>query len=294
MLSVGIDLGGTKTNFGLLEIRKEKFKILKQTTISSPHKKEELVQAVRENIKKIIVPGVKKIGLAQAGIIDINQKINLLSPNLKALEHIDFARLLQKEFKIRIFLDNDTNAFILAEATYGACRDKKKAVGLTLGTGIGGGLVIDGKLYHGICTSATEFGHMIIDYNGRKCSCGQKGCLEAYASATAIIQEYENRTGFRRDAYAIEEEAKSGLEPAQSIFTEASNYLAVGLANIINILEPETIVLGGGLSEVANFVDLAIHNTKKFTLKGLGECVKIVKAKLGREAGMIGAALLDR
>ncbi len=292
MLAIGIDLGGTKTNFGLVEIRKESFRILKQITISSPREGEELIQAIQENIKKILVAKVKKIGLAEAGIIDVTQKINLLSPNLKALEHINFSHLLQKEFRVPIFLDNDTNAFILAEATYGACRGMKKAVGLTIGTGIGGGLIIDGELYRGTCTSAAELGHIIIDYNGRECSCGKKGCLEAYASATAIIQEYKNRTGFRRDAYAIEEEAKNGLEPAKSIFAEASNYLAVGLANIINILEPETIVLGGGLSEVANFINLAINNTKKFTLKGLGECVKIVKAKLGRSAGMIGAALL--
>ncbi len=292
MLVLGIDLGGTKINFGLVKIQEKKFEILKQNTIASPDQKEALIYALKTNIQKIITPNVEKIGLAQAGLIQQSTKINLFSPNLKALENLDLAQILEKEFNLPVSTDNDANAFTLAEATFGAGCGKDRIVGITLGTGIGGGIVMDNEIYHGACSSAAEFGHMIIDSNGRKCSCGRKGCLEAYASATAIIKEYENRTGFRRDTYALEEEAKSNLEPAKSIFSEASDYLGIGLANIINILEPEMIVLGGGLAQVKFFTDQAISNTKKFTFGNSGECVEITTAKLGKEAGMIGAALL--
>ncbi|MDP2918358.1 MAG: ROK family protein, partial [bacterium] len=237
MLVLGIDLGGTKINFGLVKIQKESFEILKQNTIASPKEKKEFICVVQKNIQRIITPDTKKIGLAQAGLIQQSTKINLFSPNLKVLENFNLAQILEKEFNLSVSTDNDANAFTLAEATFGAGRGKDRVVGITLGTGIGGGIVMNNEIYHGACSSAAEFGHTIIDYNGRKCGCGKQGCMEAYASATAIIKEYENRAGFRRDTYALEEEAKSNLEPAKSIFSEASNYLGIGLANIINILE---------------------------------------------------------
>jgi len=293
MFSLGIDLGGTKTNFGLVEIEQNSFKILSQTAFPSPQKAKDLARLLEANIKNLLaIRRPEKIGLAQAGLIDRAKKINLASPNLKVLENFDLTRILEKQFHLPVATDNDANAFTLAEATYGAGRGREKIVGLTLGTGIGGGIVLAGKIYHGAYNSAAEFGHMIIDYNGRKCGCGKKGCLEAYASATAIVQEYENRSGRKRDTYAIEAEAKKNLEPAKSIFTKASNYLAIGLANIINILEPQIIVLGGGLSQIKLFIEPAIFNTKKFTFGNLGECVEIATAKLGANAGLIGAALL--
>lgn len=292
MLAIGIDLGATKTNFGLIEIKKEKFRIIKTNTIPSPQEKEQLKEAILENVEKIIDKRVEKIGLALAGQIDLERQKSILSPNIKALERISLGEILKKEFKRPVFVDNDANAFVLAETTYGAASGKQKVVGLTLGTGIGGGVMIRGKIYHGAYTSATELGHMIIKEGGRKCSCGKRGCLEAYSSATAIIEEYRRRSGLPRDAYSIQEEAEAGLEPGKSILEEAAYYLAIGLSNIIVIFEPEIIILGGGLSRVTNFVNRAIKNTKIFTRKIPSEYVKIVKAKLGTEAGMIGAALL--
>lgn len=291
MLAIGIDLGGTKTNFGLIEIRKEDFKIRKSITIASPQTKEAIITALKKNIRNLWDKKLEKIGLALAGRIDLEKKVSILSPNLKALEQITFSRLLSQEFNLPVFINNDASAFTLAESCYGAARAKQKVVGLTLGTGIGGGLVISGKLWEGAYTSASEIGHMVIDCNGRLCSCGQEGCFEAYASATAIIKEYEQRCGFKKDAYSIYAEAEANLEPACSVFAEASNYLAVGLSNIINVLEPEIIVLGGGLARAKKLILPAIQKTKKITLPR-GEKIKIVKAKLGIKAGMIGAALL--
>ena len=289
MLAIGIDLGGTKTNLGLIEIQKPGFKIKKRITISSPQKKEELVSALRKNIDKIWHKRVEKIGLALAGQIDFKKRLSICSPNIKILEKVPLAKILEKKLSLPVNLDNDANSFVLAENTYGAGKGKKRVAGLTLGTGIGGGLVLEDKLYHGAFTSASEFGHMIVDDKGRLCGCGQSGCLEAYASATAMIKEYERRTGFKKDAYSIQEEAEANLDPAKSILEEAAHYLAVGLVNIVNIIEPEIIVLGGGLSRVKSFIDLAILKTKKITRGGKTE---ISRTKLGTDAGMIGAALL--
>ncbi len=292
MLSIGIDLGGTKTNFGLIEIQETKFEIRKKITIPSPQQKEGLISALYKNVRKVWDQGAERIGLAEAGQIDFEKKMSICSPNIKILEKVSLAKLLEKKFNLPVHLNNDANAFTLAESIYGAGKDKKKIVGLTLGTGIGGGVILNHELYHGAFTSASEFGHMIIQADGRPCSCGKAGCLEAYASGTAIVLEYERRTGFRRDAVNIEKEAKSSLEPAKSVFLEAASYLAVGLANIINIFEPEVIILGGGLSRNNNFINSAIKKTKKITAGKIGEKVKIVKASLGTDAGMIGAALL--
>ncbi len=292
MLALGIDLGGTKTNFGLIEVRKNDFRIVKQNNIISPRDQKILTQVVLENIQKLCVPQTNRIGLALAGQIDLQKQKSICSPNLPILEKIDFVGLIKKEFKLPVYLDNDAHAFVLAEATYGAGLGQGFIAGLTLGTGIGGGIFLNGKIHHGAFTTSGEFGHMIIEQNGRPCTCGQRGCLEAYASATAIIAEYRRRTGFARDSYSIQEEAESNLEPARTIFQEAAQALGVGLVNIVNILEPELIVLGGGLAQIGSLIRRATQIAQDILGPKKGARVKIVPAKLGRESGMIGAALL--
>lgn len=292
MLAIGIDLGGTKTNFGLVRIQNKKFEIIKKKTITSPQEEKKLVSVVLENVQTIINRKVEKIGLSLAGQINFETQKSISSPNIPVLEKISFRKILKKEFGLPVYIENDANAFALAESVFGAACGKERVVGLTLGTGIGGGVIIDGKVYHGAHTSASELGHMIIAADGRKCPCGHQGCLEAYTSATAVVKEYERRTGFKKDAYSIQKEAQDNLGPAKSVLEEAARYLSVGLVNIINIFEPEVIVLGGGFARANELINPAVQKTKKITPGCLGKYIEITRAKLGIDAGMIGATLL--
>lgn len=295
-MTIGIDLGATKIATGLVD---EKGKVLKKVKIATEAEKgvEKVSENVVFSIKQVATEKIDRIGLAVAGQIDIKKGIIIYSPNLKwkkvALVKLVSQKIRQdlgwEDFKISI--DNDANCFALAEAIYGAAKGKKYVVGLTLGTGIGSGLVIDGKIYHGQAF-ATEMGHMVVKAGGRLCSCGRKGHLEAYASGGAIERRYKELTGRKKIATDIEIEALQNKDSeAFQIYREAGKYLGVGLANIVNMLDPEIIVLGGGLARSDLLIDLAKEELKK-EIFFRDKATEIVRSKLGDEAGIVGAACI--
>ena len=247
------------------------------------------------------------ISMAAAGIIDSNRGRITFSPNLPGWCDVPLRDIVKEKYLIDTFLLNDASAAALGEHNLGAGKGVDDLILLTVGTGIGGGIIIDGKLYFGSCGSAGEIGHMTIDVNGPKCSCGNDGCLEALASGTAIAREAITRInqgersalteivdGKIEDITAekVEMAARRGDSLAYEVIFKAANYLGVGMANLVNIFNPEMIIIGGG---VANMGDLLLDpvrqvvQEKAFSLPA--QAVRIVPAQLGNDAGLLGAAV---
>ena len=298
---IGLDIGGTKIALGLVT---RQGKIIKKIEFQTePQKRfEEVIKNIILGLKKLKVTQIGKVGIGIAGQIDSQTGKIIFSPNIPKWKNIPVAKLLTKklglEFKqeknFEIKIGNDANCFALAENIFGAGQKTKHMIGITLGTGIGGGLICNGKLYVGQGYAA-ELGHMILVSQGRRCPCGKKGCLEAYASGKAIENTYFKITKKKKSAIEIENEAfvKGEKSFAFKIYKEAGKYLGVGLSNLINILDPELIVLGGGLGRSRLLLKFAKEGILKNTFFKKRK-TNIVQAKLGKEAGIIGAALLVR
>lgn len=273
MLTVGVDIGATKINFVLLKNEK----VFKKRKVLTPKTKEKIIKLLKEEIRRLISEvkpvEISGIGIGVPGPLDKKGDLILNPPNLKCLKNCPLAKIIEKDLKTKTKMENDVNCFALAEALRGAGKGAKIVFGLTLGSGVGGGIVIDGKIYRGAFGGAGEIGHMTINFNGPKCSCGNYGCLEVYCS-----EKFLKRKG----------------RSSPKIYQELGNYLGIGLANLVNLFDPEVIIIGGGIGKAA---DLFLPTAKKIMKKQIispisKKYVKIKKAKLGDFAGAIGAGLL--
>ena len=290
---IGIDVGASKIACGLISPTGQ---ILSDVKIATDAKKgadrviKNIVLAIEEISPK---KEQRRIGIGMAGQIDIAKGTVVHSPNMKVLDGQPIVELLSKELgkEYNIKIDNDSNCFALAENRIGVGQGTKNMVGLTIGTGIGSGLIIDGKLYHGEGYAA-EIGHMKLENFGPKCNCGSKGCLEAFSSGRAIEKRFEEFTTHQKTATDIEEEAlREGKGDAMKVYQEAGKYLGLALANIIDILDPAMIVFGGGVGKSEILHKYAIAEMKKRVfLKNFH--TKVTRSNLGDKTGMIGAALL--
>jgi glucokinase len=286
---IGIDLGGTKIA-GVLATPSGK--VLMDVNIPTEASKGK--KKVIENIKKAISMlmhsqkvKVKAIGIGAPGPILYEKGIVMEAPNLPGWKRVNIKKILEKEFKVPVFVDNDANCAALAEAWFGAGKFVKHFLYMTVSTGIGGGIIIDKKLYRGATGSAGEFGHMKIDTNGPKCGCGRYGCLESLASGTAL----KRKTGVQ--AISLELAARQGDKKALEAIQEVAHYLTIGIANLVNIFNPEMVVIGGGLSNMRELLFVPIKKEfKNYVLSVPAKSVKIVRAKLGTDAGVLGAAAL--
>jgi glucokinase len=248
---------------------------------------------------------LRGISLAVAGPIDSSRGLVTVSPNMPDWHDVLLRDMVGERCGVDAFLVNDASAAALGEHRFGAGRGVNNLVLLTLGTGIGGGIVIDGKLYLGACGSAGEPGHMVIDVNGPECGCGRRGCLEALASGTAVARDAVLRLrqgeksslvemvgGKMEDITAekVGEAARKGDALAQGVISRAGTYLGVGLANLVNIFNPEMIVLGGGM---VNLGELLLGPARQVALAQSfpisARAVRIVTAELGERAGIYGA-----
>jgi glucokinase len=286
---IGIDLGGTKIA-GVLATPSGK--VLMDVNIPTEAHKGK--KAVFNNIHKAIhmlkeskKVKINAIGIGAPGPIDYEKGIVVEAPNLPGWKRVHLKSIFEKKYKIPVFVDNDANCATLAEAWFGAGKNVKNFLYMTVSTGIGGGIVINKKLYRGANGSAGEFGHMVIDMNGAKCGCGNNGCLEALASGTSI----KKRTGM--EAYAIDLAARQGDKKSLKVIEETAHYLAIGIANLVNIFNPEMVIIGGGLSNMQELIfDPIRKDFKKYAMILSAKSVKIVRAKLGNDAGVLGAAAL--
>ncbi|EHO80100.1 glucokinase [Fusobacterium sp. PH5-7] len=306
---VGIDLGGTNTKIGLLNIEGDilKSSIIKTLSSEGVDKTMERIWGVIQELAKeanINIKNVKGIGMGIPGPVE-DQSIVAFFANFPWGTNVNVKEKLEKITGIETKLDNDANIIALGEAKYGAAKGSKSSVTVALGTGIGGGIYVNGMLVSGFKGAGGEIGHMKIVKDGRVCGCGQKGCFEAYASATGLIREAVSRLTVNKQnlLYTMIEGNVAGLE-AKDIFDAAkegdifsldlvdyeAEYLAMGIANILNIINPETIVLGGGVALAGDILlDPLRKKLEKYALPVTLEDLKIVQGILGNEAGIKGA-----
>jgi glucokinase len=250
------------------------------------------------------------IGIGSPGTINPRSgKITGESPNLPGWVNVEL-RTPFAEFGLPIAVDNDANCSAYAEYTYGAASGSRHALVLTLGTGIGSGIIIDGRLFHGAHYTGAELGHISINSRGPSCGCGNRGCLELYASAGAILRRAARLADFyphsalahidfsaREDSSlaGVFSAARDGDPAAVELLETVADDLAVGLASIINAFDPEVLVVGGGAADAApEFIADVFRRTKRLTFKNSAPKTKLVPAKLGNRAGFIGAAALGR
>ncbi|MFH1239443.1 MAG: ROK family protein, partial [bacterium] len=251
---------------------------------------------------------IVSIGIGTPGLVDHQLGgVKAGAKNLPGWEGIPFKVEVSQKFKLPTAIDNDANMVTLGEYYFGAGQGTKNMICLTLGTGIGGGIIMDGKLYHGTNNYAAEIGHMSINIEGPKCNCGSYGCLEAYASATAIVArtiasikkgqatmltDLVNSDLTKITAKTVTEAAKKGDSLCLEVVKETGKYLGVGVANLINLLNPELVVLAGGVSQAGDIIlNPTIHNAQQYSLQYAFSVVKIVLGKLQDAAGIIGAGI---
>lgn len=293
--AIGLDVGGTNLRAAVITEKGEILKKLKEKSSKN------IIQTIYKTIENLFSEDIVGIGFAIAGLIDYQKGSILISPNLPLIENEEFVNKMSAKFNVPVVIENDANAAAYGELYAGAGKDFSNFVLLTLGTGIGGGIIYNKKLLN----ISAEFGHMIINVNGNRCSCGNLGCLESYASAKAIVSSaiYFLEKGresilkkYDNDYKKITTEeifraAKRGDSLSIEILKNAGKFLGIGISNIINILSPEAVILTGGLTGAWDiYIKEAITTASKRTFKHLFEKTKIIKSELIDDAGVIGAA----
>ena len=311
--SIGIDLGGTKILAGVVDTEKG---LVIETAKKRTKKLEAdfIVQRIIETVEKAIckaqvpVSQISSIGIGAAGQVDRKNGILLAAPNLNCFD-VELKKILEEHFNIPTFVGNDVEVATLGELKFGSGVGYNNFVCIFVGTGIGSGIISDGKHLKGATGTAGEIGHIIVDSGGRLCGCGGHGCLEAYASRSAIekkilgsikkghksiITESIKESGIIRSK-DLSDALDAGDEIVLNCITEASEYLSSGLASVINFYNPELIILGGGLMEAIDFFyDLTVKKTFAKALAVPAAKTKIMKTQLKDFSGIVGAAMLHQ
>lgn len=308
---IGVDVGGTNVKIALVS---DKGKIIYSNSIPTraemgyEYTINSMKDAIRELLKetKLESKNIEGMGFGFPGQIDCEKGIVRLAPNIPGWVNVPIAEIMENEFGIPTRVDNDVRTAALGELNYGAGVGCKNLVCITVGTGIGSGLVVNGKLVRGAQNAAGELGHIKLNMQGGPlCGCGDRGCLEAYASGPAIValaEEYirgGKSTKYRELAnpditpYIVAVAAKEGDLVAKQIFNIIGEYIGMGLTSIINLLNPEKVIIGGGVAEAGDILFNPIRETiQKRAMTIQKESVEIVPAQLGNTAGVIGASLL--
>ncbi len=294
---VGIDLGGTNTKIALID---EAGKILESKTFPTRSFRTPQAWVKRAFLEIKGFPRIKGVGIGVPGAVDFDRGRIRYLPNLPGWENFPivdkFSELLGR--KIKIAVDNDATAMAIAEWVYGSAKGYTNAMCITLGTGVGAGLILDGKVYRGVDGVAGELGHFPLVPWGKACSCGGKGCLERYVGNRALVH-WARKLGLlstrEDDLSIISARAKKGDKKAVDFWDKVAYTLAPTLIGVVNLLNLEVIVVGGGIASAGRPLIGSISKyVKAYTMKVQGRRVKIVKAKLGNSAGVIGASLLPR
>lgn len=304
---IGVDLGGTKISTAISTIEGNML-----ANVVLPTKAEEgeaavlgrIMQSIDEVIigSSISIAEVEAIGIGSPGPLDAKKGIIITTPNLPFKDY-NLVQPLKEKYNIPVYLDNDANAAAIGEYMFGAGKGKESIVYFTVSTGVGGGAVLDGKVYRGHTSNALEIGHTTVDPNGPRCNCGNLGCLEAMSSGTAIAKKGKEavstnvETSLKKydtvTSYEVFKEAEAGDEVAKDIMDNALTYLGIGVANAIATFDPEMIIIGGGVSKAGDIVfDTVKKVVNKRCFKSMAESCEIVPAGLGSDAGVVGAVAL--
>lgn len=310
-LTVGVDIGGTKIAAGVVD---EKGKILARKRVATAGRDAETVEKTVSDLVKTLKKKhkIEAIGIGAAGFIDEKRSRVNFAPNLGWRDE-PLRMAVESETGLPTVVENDANAAAWGEYRFGAGKDIDFLVAITVGTGIGGGIIIEGSMYRGRWGAASEFGHLCVDPGGRPCGCGNRGCWEQYASGNALVREARYLASERRteaeklldlgdgtpegvQGVHVTKAAREGDPVALAAFDFVSRWLGQGMADIAAILDPECFVIGGGVSEAG---DMLLGSTvRSFTESVTGRdhrtLPKAVVAQLGNDAGLVGAADLAR
>ena len=313
MYNIGIDLGGTNIKVGLVD---ENYNIVSKATARTnlPRPAEEICGSIVETVwdaltqAKVTIGEVNSIGIGTPGVANRNSGIVLYSCNL-GFDNTDLRTLIKAKLGKEVYVENDANAAAFGEVLNGAGKGCKDVVVVTLGTGVGGGIIIDGKIYTGFNFCGAELGHTVIQYGGRQCGCGRRGCFEAYSSATALINMTKEAMEARSDSKMWEiaggslvtvdgktafDGWRAGDEAAVGVVNMYIEYLGCGLTNIVNTFQPEVLLIGGGICKEGENLTKPLEEF----IKRESYCIdpsrstRLDIAKLGNDAGIIGAAYL--
>ncbi len=311
MYTIGIDIGGMSIKLGVVD---ENGKIIKQTRFVTTRDSKKAVELIAEHVNAlikdcgIILNDICGIGMGCPGSVSSKTGVIEYLPNL-GWENVPISQMLNEYFDLPVMISNDANVATLAEAVYGCAKGVNTAVMFTLGTGVGGGIVIDGKLFEGGWSRGAELGHTTLFLDGEQCSCGRRGCIECYTSATALIKQTKNAMLINKesamwdyvkgeldnvDGRTAFECSKQGDKTAIAVVDRYVSYLGESLLNMFNIFRPEAFVIGGGVSGQGDYL---INKVKAYCEKfdyGYKDAprTKILTATLGNDAGIIGAAAL--
>ena len=304
-LVFAVDLGGTHLRIGLVDDAGKIHNQLKRQTPKdeSPYALVEALAEVADGWLRDDRGPIVAASVMVPGAVDSSQAVVLSAPNLPSIINFGLKAVLQERLGWPVVLENDANAAAIGEIWLGAARGCRDVVSVTLGTGVGGGVVLGGKLWRGAHGSAGEIGHATVDpFSGLKCKCGNTGCLELFASATAIVRmARESLAQFPQGLLSTENltaekvyaAGREGDELALSVFRRAGKYLGIGLANLISVIDPEIIVVSGG---VVNGWDLLAadmyQEVSDRAFRTTAQAVKIAPAECGDNAGLLGAARL--
>ena len=313
MYYLGIDLGGTNIAAGLVDING---KILHKGSIPTEkdRKHQEILRDMAMLARRITedagvsLKTIECIGVGSPGTPDLENGILIYNNNL-GFRNVPIRAELQKYLPLPVYLDNDANCAALAEGLIGAAEGVEHSVTITLGTGIGSGVIINHKIYSGFNNAGVELGHMVTVAGGNLCTCGRKGCWEAYASATALIKQAQAAALENQDSLLLQlvngdikkitaktsfDAAKQGDQVAKGVVQQYLRYLADGFCNIINIFQPEVLVIGGGISKQGDYLITSLQKIIEQEIYSREEipATKLRLASLDNDAGIVGAALL--
>ena len=311
---IGIDLGGTAVKIGVVD---EAYRIVYKHSIATGAERPyaAIVADIATGVKQALsdagigINECKSAGIGSPGLVDTQRGVVMFAGNL-GFEEVPIAEELQKYIALPVFLSNDANCAAYGEALAGSAQGTRNSVLITLGTGIGGGIILNGKIYTGGYSAAAEIGHMVLVPDGEPCTCGARGCFEAYASATALIRQARRAAKAHPESVLVRlaggdagriggdtvfAAASQGDAAAKQVLAMYIRYLSIGIVGIANILRPDVVLIGGGIS---NAGDVLIGPVNDYVKKNVfaakyapGPPVR--RAALGNDAGIIGAAMLD-
>lgn len=286
---IAVDLGGTNCRVALVE----KDKVIKKVMVSTPRGAEAIVGLIAQQALELGGKDVSGVAIAAPGTASTKLGGLTKAPNLPELNGYGIADEIKRLTSLPCIVENDANAYAVGETIYGAARGLHSVIVYTLGTGVGGGVILNGKLWRGVDGAAGELGHISIEEDGRLCGCGALGCVEAYASASSmarLAKEFGSDAQTAREAY---EHALNGEEASKRAFERAGSALGVAISGIVNALNPEAIVIGGGGSSAFSLLEPAIRaELSKRAFPVAAANLKLLRCTLGNDAGLMGAAAL--
>ncbi len=313
-LYLGIDLGGTKV---LALVGTAHGRTLGESVVSTPADQgplpvvEAIIKAAREAARQagVQLDALSAVGVAAAGAIDRERGVVVRSPQLAGWDQVPLVEMLQRELKSRIVIANDASLAALGEHRYGAGRGVPNLLYLTVSTGVGGGMIMDNRLYQGAQGYAGEVGHITVKAGGPLCGCGDRGCLETLVSGSALAREARRRleageTSLLKElaggrgagtisAELVFEALRREDALARSIVEEGVHYLAAGLKSLVNIMDPDKLIIGGGLSQQWEaYIAPAVELMREWSFAGMAKELPVVPPELGARAGALGAIAL--